>query len=132
MESVDIGFSGAGYGEFLPPRVEAQLKCTAQDVLKETYLQYALSIKNYNDLRKELVMVPRILIVLCVPKAVDQWLGPTEFKTVLKHGGYWFSLRGFPETTNSETVTVHIPRANMFTVTALSQLMDRVARGENP
>ena len=132
MESVDIGFSGAGYETFLPPRLEAQLKCTSQDVLNKTHLHYSLPVKNYNDLRKELVMVPRILIVLCVPKEVQHWLGPSEFKTVLKHGGYWLSLRGVPETSNSETVTVRIPRANLLSATSLSQLMDRVARGENP
>lgn len=132
MESVDIGFSGAGYGAFRPPRIEAQLKCTSQEVLGETHLHYPLSVKNYNDLRKELVMVPRILIVLCVPQALHQWLSPTEFKTILKHSGYWYSLRGQPETTNTGTVTTRIPRGNLFTVASLSEMMDRVARGENP
>lgn len=129
-ESVDLGFAGDGDDMHVAPRLEAQLKCTACDVLCETELRFPLKVKNYNDLRTVRVMVPRILIVVCVPGSVAAWLSASEFKTVLKHSGYWISLRGEPETSNTQKVTVAIPRTNRFTPEALSTIMARIATGQ--
>ena len=127
-ESVDIGFSGEGDEQYFPPRLEAQLKCTSRDVLSDSYCHYPLKIKNYDDLRKRNVMVPRILIVLIVPMEVESWINPSEFKTVLMHSGYWTSIRGEPETPNVEKVTIRIPRINRFTAEGLTELMTQIAK----
>lgn len=60
-DSVDaiIGAKGKIHQEavWLSPRLEVQLKSTAQNCLKEEHLVYSLPVKNYNELRGS-TMVP--------------------------------------------------------------------------
>jgi hypothetical protein len=49
---------------------------------------------------------------------------------MLRYCGYWVSLRDRPETSNQNTVTVHLPRKNTFGVAGLTELMARVGRRE--
>ena len=114
------------------PRLEVQLKCSARDLMHREYLHFPLEIKNYNDLRDEHVLVPRILIVMAVPNETNDWLVQSEDQMVVRHCGYWLSLYGSLPTTNSETVTVRIPRKQMFTPAALSDIMQRVNAKELP
>ena len=90
------------------PSVDLQLKCTGQDILAETSLRFSLSKKNYDDLRIEDLLVPRILLVVLVPPAIDQWLDQDEGRLMLRRCIYWHSLRGRVPISN-ETVTIHIP-----------------------
>jgi hypothetical protein len=129
-ESVDLKISGDCTSVDLGPRLEVQVKCTSRDVFGADCLHFPLKIKNYHDLRTEMVLVPRILVVVCVPKEIESWVTATEFKTILKHSGYWISLRGLPRTENNESVTVSIPRDNRFTPNALVKVMGQISRRE--
>lgn len=60
------------------PRLDAQLKCTAQDVLKGDVVKFPLPLKNYEDLIPENLCVPRILIVVLVPPEPSDWLTQCE------------------------------------------------------
>lgn len=51
---------------------------------------------------------------------------------VIRHCAYWASLSGEPATTNTDTVTVRLPRIQQFTPDALQQLMQRVNDGGTP
>ncbi|WP_407896642.1 DUF4365 domain-containing protein [Scytonema sp. NUACC26] len=46
-----------------------------------------------------------------------------EEELCLRHCGYWVSLRGLPETQNTNNVTITLPRSNQFTVTTLQSIM---------
>lgn len=130
-DSIDIVFSTPGPGGAVrAPRLEAQLKCTAQKILKEKCLTFSLSKKNYDELRAENVMVPRILIVVLVPSAPKLWIHQTEELLGLKHCGYWLSLRGFPESGNKNTISVDLPRKNMFSSDALCEMMKKIGQGQ--
>jgi hypothetical protein len=73
-DSVDIVLAQTGgNGTIRSPRIDAQLKCTSKDVIRENYIKFTLSLKNYNDLRPENVLVPRILVVVIVPSEIDNW-----------------------------------------------------------
>ena len=113
------------------PKLDLQLKATAmaQDVLGETHLTFRLSKKNYDDLRDDLLMVPRVLLVVVVPDDASNWLVQTEELMAMSHCGYWMSLAGLPELTH-ETVTVHVPRANRWERDSLMQIMARISIGE--
>jgi hypothetical protein len=54
----------------------------------------------------------------------------SEEKLCLRHCGYWLSLAGQPDTENTTTVTVHLPRQQRFDSEALDMLMTRAERGE--
>lgn len=111
------------------PAVDVQLKCTFQDVLHDDALHYSIGIKNYNDLRLEDLMVPRILVVVLVPPAIEDWLVQTEEEMIIRRCGYWVSLLGAPATQNSDGVTVNIPRINMFTPETLTAMMHQIHNG---
>jgi len=131
-DSVDytIGRSG-GRGSLRSPRLDVQLKATAQDVIRDEYLAIALPVKNYSDLRAS-TAVPRLLMVVVMPEDASDWLTQSEEELCMRRCGYWLNLRGSDASENEATVTVHVPRANQFTVEALRTIMDRIAEGEQP
>src|SRR5208282_238561 len=103
-----------------------QLKCTSMNEIDDVNIRFPLKLKNYDDLRNELVMIPRLLVVVVVPESVDDWIEHEEEGLTLRRCGYWLSLRGRSETTNETTVTVRLPRTNRLTVDALRDLMLKV------
>jgi hypothetical protein len=111
------------------PTVDLQLKCTSQDILHEDELRFPLSIKNYDDLRLEDLMVPRILVVLLVPNDIEHWLDQNQDEMVMRRCCYWVSLRGAPLTANLNSVTVPIPRTNLFTHDSLAAMMQQIHNG---
>lgn len=112
------------------PRFDVQIKCTSQEVRQENVLKYRLSAKNYDELSCDDPFVPQLLIVVLVPDDVDEWLVQSEESLCLQRCGYWLSLRGYPQRTSQSTITVEIPRHNIFNVDALSLIMQRIAAGD--
>ena len=94
-------------------------------------VRYPLNLKNYNDLRIN-ALVPRILVVVLVPENLADWLVQSEDELLMRHCGYWVSLRGLPETVNATTVTVELPRSNQFTVEAVVSMFQRISNGGLP
>ena len=90
------------------PKIDIQLKATAQQVLKKDHLAFALPVKNYNDLREE-SLVPRLLVVLVLPQDETQWLEQTEEQMISRHCAYWSSLLGREQRENAASVTVRLP-----------------------
>jgi Domain of unknown function (DUF4365) len=82
-------------------------------------------------LRKN-VLVPRILVVVLVPDCLEDWLQQSEAEMCMRNCAYWMSLRGMPETQNTATVTVALPRSNQFTVQALKSMIQRISEGNLP
>jgi Domain of unknown function (DUF4365) len=80
----------------------------------------------------EEVHVPHILVVLCVPRDLAHWLKETAEETAMRRVAYWRSLRGEPAVENDRTGTVHLPRAQRFTVAALKEIMTRIGQGGGP
>ncbi|MEM9927463.1 MAG: DUF4365 domain-containing protein [Cyanobacteria bacterium P01_D01_bin.50] len=44
----------------------------------------------------------------------------------LRRCGYWLSLKGQPETQNTESITVYLPRQQLFTVSAIKNIMEQI------
>lgn len=128
----DIIISGESLDEeSYDPRLDVQVKATSTDVLKEEFIKYPLNVKNYNELRKQKVSVPRIVIVVLVPEKIENWVQQSEQGLLMNCKGYWMSLKRAPATQNQETVTVDVPRKNLFTVEALKRIMQRCEAGED-
>lgn len=131
-ESVDItvGRTGGG-GTIKSPRLDIQLKCSSQDLLKEDGVHLRLKRKNYDDLRATGCHVPKILVVLLVPLDEAEWCeNAHETEMKLRRNAWWSRLVGVDPKENVETPTVVIPRAQHFDVQALNSIMDRVAKNE--
>lgn len=127
-DSIDIQFCSNKANSYCrSPRIEAQLKCTAVAQEKGKAVQYPLTIKNYNDLRAENVLVPRVLICVVLPSdSPCDWIDQNEEKLSLLRCGYWVSLNGYQSTNNSSSVTVEIPKEQIFDTGALTKLMANV------
>jgi hypothetical protein len=113
------------------PQLDLQLKCTSRDVIDADCIRYPLILKNYNDLRIN-CQVPRILVVVLVPENIAEWLEQSEQQMSIRYCAYWVSLRGFPATGNIKSVTVELPRSNLFTVEAIESMMQRISQGGFP
>lgn len=126
-DSVD-GFLMSDYGR--RPRVDFQAKSTTRDLLHTDNIHFPLPVKNYNELRAD-TLVPRILVVLLMPADAAEWLVQSAEELCLRHCAYWLSLEGRPAMPNSDSVTVRVPVANVFSVEQLTGLMGKVEKGES-
>lgn len=114
------------------PHVDLQLKCTETAIANSDTFSYSLTLKNYDDLRVVDVQVPRILVVVLVPKEIAEWSYHNDDEMVLRKCGYWVSLRGLPESSNTTGVTVHVPTEQKLTVTSLQEMITRIGMGGLP
>lgn len=114
------------------PTIDVQMKSTSSIQLDGDYLSFPLEIKNHRELRGDLYGSPRILVMVHVPEDVEYWLQHSKEQLIVRHCGYWVSLREELESSNSSSVTVKIPRQNQFTVDALQSMMLRVGNGGYP
>ena len=111
------------------PRIEFQAKATSRNVLRGTHLTFRIPRKNYDDLRS-VSLWPLILIVVVLPPEDVDWLAHSEDELRMRRCGYWLSLAGRPATMNRHTVSVRIPRSQVFDTAQLRELMGRANRGE--
>jgi hypothetical protein len=133
-QSVDITVSSKRKGIASNPRLDVQLKCTADDLGAEAEISFKLKPKNYDDLRDANVSVPIILVVVQVPMSPAQWLVPGTDKLEAFRAAWWISLRGYPASGYSENTNVPIkmPQAQRFTRLALVDIMARLGTGGLP
>ena len=111
------------------PRIEFQAKSTAGDILGNEGLRYELPTKNYDELRAD-VLTPRILVVVLMPDEKQNWISQTQDEMCMRYCGYWLSLRGERPRPNMSSVTVHIPKTNIFNTVELTGLMQKAERGD--
>lgn len=109
------------------PRIEFQAKATARAVVGAGAITFPLPVKNYDELRAD-VIIPRLLILVVLPQREEDWLTHSEDALILRHCGYWLSLAGEPEREKTTTVTVKIPRDQRFDPEALQVLMNQASQ----
>ena len=125
----EISRRGRRYGE-TGFRIDFQAKSTDAAAMTATDVLYDLDVKNYDDLRIAPPGGPRLLVVLVLPDDEAQWTDQTEEYLLLRRGAYWVSLMGHQPVSNVRTVRLALPRANLFTIEALRELMRRNSEGE--
>ena len=131
-DSVDLTLAAKGYqGTIRSPKLDLQLKCNA-DKLPTADFSFPLKLKNYDDLRDEALMVPRILVVLIVPDNTSDWLQHSASEMILRRCAYWTSIRGAAASTNTTTVTVTMNDLKHFCPTSLLDIMKRIGSGALP
>ena len=125
-DSIDLRIQAGGA---MRPALELQLKATVNLTTRDGgYFHFPLKRRNYDQLRIE-TQTPRLLVVLDLPKETEQWVTITEDELVLRRRAYWLNLNGFAETDNQSSVTVRIPRSNVFDVDNLRSLMEQSQQG---
>lgn len=92
---------------------------------EDGHILYDLPVKNYNDLRSEVVGIARILIVLDLIDDENHWVSVADETLITKRLAYWIDLYGAEATTNTTRKRVRIPLAQRFTPETLRQIMQR-------
>jgi hypothetical protein len=108
------------------PRLHLQVKSFCGEVVEDPFA-YDLDMKNYDELRDITWQIPRVLLVVVVPRQAREWLTHSEKELAMRRCGYWHSLRGEPQVPNMTKRRVHIQRANVFDVKNAQELMRCVA-----
>jgi len=131
MDSVDITVEAKGQltsqSILHAPKIDIQLKASYRcDLSDPDEIPYDLKIKNYNELRGN-YLVPRILVVLSLPTSQNDWLTHSINELIMKNCAYWLSLKGFPDENNDTKKRVKIPRNNVFSQTAIKEILERVS-----
>ena len=125
-DGVDVQIRAGGD---MRPCLDVQLKATVNlGRADEGFFRYPLKRRNY-DLLREQTMVPRILVVLDLPRDEAEWVTVTTEQLVMRRCAFWASLAGLPDTNNKESVTVSIHKNNLFDVEGLKTLMERSRTG---
>lgn len=124
---VTIGAGKAlGYGRLSRPKIDIQLKCTSRlDIQKGDYIVWSLDRTHYDTLRAE-ALQPHLLVVLVLPEQEDAWLEHTVDALILRRCAFYVKMTGLPYK-DSDTVTVRIPRSNVFSPEQLLVLMTRIS-----
>ena len=110
--------------------LDIQAKSSTRATLTPSTVMYDLEVKNYDDLRDIDVGCPRILVLLLLPEDEEDWTEQSESNLLLRRCAYWLSLRGMEPTTNTASVRITIPRANIFSINILLAIMDRIRKRE--
>lgn len=131
LDGIDLTISAPGIlGSRQRPRIDMQVKCTSTSILHKDCIKFPLEIEAYENLRYDNPTIPQFLVVVLVPTDVDDWLKNTEDELSIKRCGYWKSLKGALPTTNTDKITITIPRGNLLTIAALEKIMSHTGEGE--
>jgi hypothetical protein len=114
------------------PQLDLQLKSTTRANVGPAHVTYDLPVVNYDDLREMNPQVARVLVVLVMPEDEALWLSQSAEELILRHCAYWLSLKGSSPTTNTTTLCVSIPLANVFSPVALRDIMQRLRERRDP
>lgn len=133
-DGVDLTISKRGYmGVTQSPELDIQAKSHLGDVPSIDPWKYDLKTSSYNKLRATPYQVPRILVVVMMPKDVKEWLHHTpHHQLVLRRCAYWRYLVGEPETPNTSTVRIAMPLNQILDVDGLIRIMNNVANKNAP
>jgi hypothetical protein len=109
-----------------------QLKATVQTPAQsDGKLSYFLrETEQYDRLRTDSAMPPRIMAVLFLPANHAEWLHYSPERLVLQHGAYWVSLVDAPPSMNKTGQTIRLPRTHQLSPSGLQDLFRRLAHQE--
>jgi hypothetical protein len=113
-------------------QLDIQAKSTTRASVGDTEVAYDLEVDSYNDLRETEVRCPRILVVLVLPAEETQWLSQSPSGLTMRHCAYWMSLKGRAPTDAVRKVRVFLPLTNVFSVSAVQAIMQRIRERSDP
>lgn len=118
----------------LEVNIKIQLKATMHKPSETlTHLSYNLKdIKQYDMLRASGCDVPRLLVVFFLPQENKLWLKQNHKLLLLRKSAYWMSLIGAPESHNSTSQVINIPKRNLLTPESLLYVLSRKSHWDMP
>lgn len=108
-----------------PVLIDAQLKSSSVLARQDGHLLVNLPIKNYNDLREEVVGIARILVVLDLDPDAARWVAIDAETLITRRLAYWMDLYGADASENTTRKRVKVPMNQPFTPESLREIMQR-------
>lgn len=108
--------------------ITAQLKSTSR-VLTETkdVVKYPLESKNYNDLCRKSTS-HQLLFVLLLPNDESKWIEHSVDELIIRKCMYWVDLTNKTPTSNTDNITIEIPKDNYLNSEALIEIFENIAK----
>jgi hypothetical protein len=106
--------------------INCQIKATTTCFYVGSEVVYDLDADAYNKLVGWEGSSPCILIVLSLADVQEDWLKVSEAGLQLQRCCYWIHLTGAP-TSNSRTIRISIPRSQIFTPDAVTDILNRLS-----
>ena len=121
-----------GYRESVD--IHVQLKATKQQPKQtETHFSYFLdSVSQYDVLKSDKWGTPRILVVMFLPKNIEEWVDHSHERLLLQRCAYWISLLGAAPCGNKSGQTVYLPKAQCLDAANLLSLCSHLSHPERP
>lgn len=116
-------FPGGGYLNEIDIKVQLKATVSVPEEADGRLSYFFKGVQQYEDLRSEALATPRILVILFLPQATEDWITLTEESLLLRKCAYWVSLRGAPATLNKTGQTIYLPKSQIFDPEALIKLM---------
>ena len=111
-----------------------QLKCTTttKPDPANPHFSYQLKKREYFDRLAARRSSPKALLVVMVtsPRQTE-WSGATHDELRVSHCCYWVSLEGQTARPGVQQPTVHVPTSHIFDAMALTEILDKLDRGES-
>ncbi|MFI6939961.1 DUF4365 domain-containing protein [Streptomyces sp. NPDC050418] len=128
-----VSHSAPGHAVDDEVTIKVQLKATYQIAPNPPGAAFSFTLDNEHlaKLARTPVSVHKILVVMLVPRAQEDWLRASHDRLDLRHCCYWVNLAGHRITGRRRT-TVRIPTARIFDDRALCEIMTRVGTGGRP
>ena len=125
FDGIDGMIKGKGEkGQTRNIRVEFQAKCTHTLYKKQNGdYSFSLDVDTYDKLRVT-DDLPAMLIIMRVPKNMNEWVTVDDTSTILKHHAYWVSLMGHGESASEKTITINIKKENILDSDTLTYIMN--------
>jgi hypothetical protein len=109
-----------------------QLKSTVDFRQTPESIIYDLNADTFNMFAKWDGPSPCYLLLMCLPRDCADWTGTTENAMELRKCCYWHHIPPGIPTKNTSSVTISIPRSQVFTHQALLNLMQTHMNGRQP
>ena len=133
-DKVDVTIQAYGFlepnSEITSPELKIQLKATSRPVERDDHFIFSIDISTYHNLRQETHHVPKILVLFIMPENSDEWLEHDEDALITRKCAYWVSLKGMPDTQNTTTISIQVPKANILSPENLHSILLRISRLE--
>jgi hypothetical protein len=112
--------------------VQLKNTTTAKPDPTKEFFSYQLRKREYLErLAIRRTLVKAILVVMATSHVQTEWTTVSHHSMELKHCCYWQSFEGYPVNPTVVSPSVRIPTANIFDSMALTQIMDKLSRGES-
>ncbi|MCV7467127.1 DUF4365 domain-containing protein [Micrococcus luteus] len=129
-EGVDalVTYQAGGFSPGQKTLLDIQLKSTTKPLgVNSRVISVKLDKKRFDELSSTNVGVPKIVVIMSLPKSPQDWVKASPSNFLMHHCCYWVSIAG--RTSSAAKPTVSAPLSQVFDDRSLLNIMDKLSKG---